>query len=309
MKLHLFSLALISSLLLLFVSLLFPTPKYNEQPLIVLVIADTHHGGVEGYIPLGKETTDIYGRTQGQRCLDLVGNLSFWSFDAFVVLGDWLDDARDPTELSCFLRDFYMPYSRGYEQPLFLVQGNHEVETLDAYSWWHPTGFYSVNMRGIHLCFLGWGAGGWRRPTFSQANMTWIHNDLTNTNSSTIVFLHAPMITDDKVWNGNQNPLNVTQAEILCGYPNVLGFASGHTHEHGLGLITDYFDFSTNHPMFTYNPYAISTAHLRCQSNMSMIELGIISVYTNRVIIDCLDADSKTVIWTQTFMMDTTLED
>jgi len=274
-----------------------------------LAIADTHHGGVEDYAEIGKITTDIHDRTQGQRCRDLIGNLSYWQFDCMVVLGDYVDDARNPSHLVSFLRDFYMPYHAGYSEPLYLVQGNHEVETVDAYSWWHPTGFYSVDMRGIHLCFLGWGAGGWRRPTFSQANMTWIDNDLRDTEFSTIVFLHAPMITDDKVWNGNQNPLNVTQAEMLCKYPNVLGFASGHTHEHGLGFITDYFSFDVGYDQFTYNPYAISTAHLRCQSNMYMIELGMISVYTNQITIDCWDADSKTVVWTQTFMVDTTLGD
>ena len=309
MKVRLVSIALIPTLLILLFSATLSIQRQDEQPLIILVIADTHHGGIADYVEIGKNTTDIHGRTQGQRCLDLVGNLSHWHFDCMVLLGDFVDDARQPLHLLQFLRDFYIPYHRRFTQPLYLVQGNHEVETVDAYSWWHPTGFYSHDLRGIHLCFLGWGAGGWRRPTFSQGNMTWIHHDLMRTDRSTIVFLHAPMMTDEKVWNGNQNPLNVTQAERLCSYPNVLGFASGHNHGHGLGFISDYFSFDVGYDQFTYNPYAISTAHLRCQSNMSMIELGIISVYSNRVVIDCWDADSKTVVWTQTFMMDTTLGD
>jgi len=275
---------------------------HDAGPLIILVVADSHNGGLK--YPL---YVDDQGRTQGQRCRDLIGNLSKWQFDAFVVLGDFVDHAWNQTHLELFQQDFYHPYLEQFQQPLYLVQGNHEIEGGDAYNWYHPSGWFTVDMKGVHLSFYGWGNGDWTAPRFSEQNMTWIHEDLSATKLSTIVFFHAPMITDDKAWNGNQNPLNVTQAEILCSYPNVIGFATGHTHKRGLGLISDYFNFSVDRSIFSYNPYAISTGHIRCQSNMSLMELGAIRVYPDKVIIECWDVDSHTIVWQRIFPMNTTV--
>lgn len=275
----------------------------GSASLVILVIADTHNGGLH-YTP----NVDNWGRTQGERCRDLIKSLNHWQFDCMVVLGDFVDDAWNHTHLEMFWRDFYDPYHERYDQPLFLVQGNHEVETGDAYSWYHPNGWYAADMKGIHLLFCGWG-GHWTAPSFSDQNMTWIHKDLVTTDLSTIMFFHAPMITDAYALSGNQNPLNVTQARILCSYPNIIGFATGHTHGRGLGLVSDYFDFEGSRPIFTYNPYAISTGHIRCQSNMDIMELGVISVYKDHVVVEGWDADRGVVMWQGIFYIDTTLSE
>jgi PKD repeat protein len=278
----------------------------KNDSLVIAVISDTHNGGLNY-----KYNKDYLNRTQDIRTKFLVENLHNWDFDLFVLCGDFVDDASNSTHLEMFKENFYNPFIEKFKQPLCLVKGNHEIESGDAYDWYnHNNGWYSLDLKGIHLSFYGWGSGDWKNPTFSDKNMTYIMDDLDNTNLSTVVFFHAPMITvkPEWVWNPNQNPLNITQAELIAKNEKVIGFVTGHNHGRGQGLVSEYFNFDTLQDKFTYNSYAISTGHLRVQSNMSIIELGIITIMKDKIIIEGWDFDRKEIVWRDVFDINTTFK-
>lgn len=162
-----------------------------ERPLRALLVADMHHAERDA---------------PPKRCTAALGLLepvlecsALWEPDVLIDLGDRIDDTDRDTDLVRARQVAAKLVRCGV--PRHHVMGNHDSYTINVEEWEEilaaPVHSHSVDAAGYHLTFFSPNVNNQRGAfpySLSDADLSWLEQDLNGTNLPTIVFSHIPFM-------------------------------------------------------------------------------------------------------------------
>ena len=155
--------------------------------------------------------------------------------DFVVIVGDLIYGYTDDEDQNNEMWDFFDEACEGFEMPIHLVIGNHDVWNEQSRKIWeqrYGPEYYSWDHKGCHFIALNSEVVGQANRITSE-QLEWLKRDLANATGAEriFVFVHKPLWAESEEWNKEE--WNEKVHPLLAKYGVDTVFA-GHWHQYML---------------------------------------------------------------------------